>query len=208
MAHAPFSHSDSRFNLTQHLSADLTDSLAKLCDGGWGVPVQHLCEILPEQLRIQSAPGLDAVGDAGCSGLPEGSSDAEIIILGKLRSVHAVADVTGMVPPVFHCLLPEMGLTEAERRPLGKYGIMRQQYLEQNRPGLYTRLILSGKLMEHLQEIDTMAHSRLESLMSLLTKQAGVTEELKARDQMKWVGTMNALKNQAEEMILTELIYA
>ena len=64
-------------------------------------------------------------------------------------------------------LLPEMGLTEAERRPLGKYGIMRQQYLEQNRPGLYTRLILSGKLMEHLQEIDAMAHSRLDSLMSL-----------------------------------------
>ena len=105
-------------------------------------------------------------------------------------------------------LLPDMGLTEAERRPLGKYGIMRQQYLEQNRPGLYTRLILSGKLMEHLQEIDTTAHGRLESLMSLLTKQQGVTEELKARDQMAWVGAMNSLKNQAEEMILTELIYA
>ena len=105
-------------------------------------------------------------------------------------------------------LLPDMGLTEAERKPLGKYGIMRQQYLEKNRPGLYTRLILSGRLMEHLQEIDETAHSRLESLMSLLTKQQGVTEELKARDQMAWVGTMNCLKNQAEEMILTELIYA
>ena len=105
-------------------------------------------------------------------------------------------------------LLPDMGLTEAERRPLGKYGIMRQQYLEQNRPGLYTRLILSGKLMEHLQEIDTTAHGRLESLMSLLTKQQGVTEELKAKDQMAWVGAMNSLKNQAEEIILTELIYA
>ena len=105
-------------------------------------------------------------------------------------------------------LLPDMGLTEAERRPLGKYGIMRQQYLEQNRPGLYTRLILSGKLMEHLQEIDTTAHGRLESLMSLLTKQQGVTDELKAQDQMAWVGAMNSLKNQAEEMILTELIYA
>ena len=105
-------------------------------------------------------------------------------------------------------LLPDMGLTEAERRPLGKYGIMRQQYLEQNRPGLYTRLILSGKLMEHLQEIDTTAHGRLESLMSLLTKQQGVTEELKAQDQMAWVGAMNSLKNQAEEMILTELVYA
>ena len=105
-------------------------------------------------------------------------------------------------------LLPEMGLTEAEKRPLGKYGMMRRQYLEKNRPGLYTRLILSGRLMEHLQEIDETAHSRLESLMSLLTKQQGVTEELKARDQMAWVGAMNSLKNQAEEMILTELIYA
>ena len=105
-------------------------------------------------------------------------------------------------------LLPDMGLTEAERKPLGKYGIMRQQYLKKNRPGLYTRLILSGRLMEHLQEIDATAHSRLESLMSLLTKQQGVTEELKARDQMAWVGAMNNLKSQAEEMILTELIYA
>ena len=104
-------------------------------------------------------------------------------------------------------LLPEMGLTEAEKRPLGKYGMMRRQYLEQNRPGLYTRLILSGKLMEHLQEIDQTAHSRLESLMSLLVKQAGVTEELKARDQMAWVGQMNSLKHQAEEMIMTELVY-
>ena len=105
-------------------------------------------------------------------------------------------------------LLPDMGLTEAERKPLGKYGIMRQQYLEKNRPGLYTRLILSGRLMEHLQEIDETAHSRLESLMSLLTQQEGVTEEMKARDPMAWVGAMNNLKSQAEEMILTELIYA
>ena len=105
-------------------------------------------------------------------------------------------------------LLPDLGLTEEEKKPLGKYGMMRRQYLEQNRPGLYTRLILSGRLMEHLQEIDTTAHERLESLMSLLAKQAGVTEELKARDQMAWVGQMNSLKHQAEEMILSELIYA
>ena len=105
-------------------------------------------------------------------------------------------------------LLPEMGLTEAEKRPLGKHGMMRRQYLEENRPGLYTRLILSGELMEHLQEINQTAHSRLESLMSLLTKQNNVTEELKARDQMAWVSQMNSLKHQAEEMILTELVYA
>lgn len=85
-------------------------------------------------------------------------------------------------------LLPEMDLTEAERQPLGKYGILRQQYLEQNRPGLYTRLILSGRLMEHLQEIDLTARKQLESLMEHLTRENNVTENLKARDQMAWVG--------------------
>ena len=105
-------------------------------------------------------------------------------------------------------LLPDLGLTEAEQKPLGKYGRMRLHYLEQDRPGLYTRLILSGKLMEHLQEIETTAQTRLDSLMSLLTKQNGVTEELKAKDQMSWVAQMNSLKHQAEELILSELIYA
>ena len=81
-------------------------------------------------------------------------------------------------------------------------------YLEEHRPGLYTRLILSGRLMEHLQEIEETAQARLESLMSLMAKQAGATEELKARDQMTWVGLMNNLRNQAEEMIRAELIYA
>ncbi|MCR5372986.1 MAG: TnpV protein [Solobacterium sp.] len=104
-------------------------------------------------------------------------------------------------------LLPEMGLTEAEKKPLGKYGMMRRQYLEQHRLGLYTRLLLSGKLMEHLQEIETTAQNRLESLMTQLKAKNNVTEELKAKDQMKWVRLMNSLKNQAEEMILTELVY-
>lgn len=105
-------------------------------------------------------------------------------------------------------LLPDLGLTEAEQMPLGKYGLLRRHYLEENRPGLYTRLMLSGKLMEHLQEIEQTAQNRLESLMNELTKQAGVTEALKARDQMTWVQSMNALQAQAEEMILSELIYA
>ena len=68
--------------------------------------------------------------------------------------------------------------------------------------------MLSGKLMEHLQEIEQTAQNRLESLMNELTKQAGVTEALKAQDQMTWVQSMNALQAQAEEMILSELIYA
>ena len=105
-------------------------------------------------------------------------------------------------------LLPEMGLTEAEQKPLGKYGFMRLRYLEKNRPGLYTRLLLSGKLMEHLQEIESTAQTRLETIMESLKKQNGVTEDLKATNQMAWVARMNSLKNQAEEMIFSELIFA
>ena len=104
--------------------------------------------------------------------------------------------------------LPDLGLTDAEKLPLSKYSLLRQRYLEENRPGLYTRMMLSGKLMEHLQEIERTAQNRFESLMSQFPKQAGVTEELKARDQMAWVQRMNALQAQAEEMILSELIYA
>ena len=61
-------------------------------------------------------------------------------------------------------LLPDLGLTEAEQMPLGKYGLMRQRYLEENRPGLYTRLMLSGKLMEHLQEIAALKNAQLTDI--------------------------------------------
>ena len=105
-------------------------------------------------------------------------------------------------------LIPDMGLTEQEQKPLGKYGMMRRKYLEENRSGLYTRMILNGTLMEHLQEIEATAQTRLETIMESLKKQNGVTEELKATNQMAWVARMNSLKNQAEEMIFSELIFA
>ena len=104
-------------------------------------------------------------------------------------------------------LIPDMGLTEQEQKPLGKYGMMRRKYLEENRSGLYTRMILNGTLMEHLQEIEETAQTRLETIMNSLKAQNGVTEELKAKDQMAWVARMNSLKNQAEEMIFSELIF-
>ncbi|MBR6862563.1 MAG: hypothetical protein IKM73_14710 [Acidaminococcaceae bacterium] len=99
MVHAPFSSSDSRFDLAQDLSADIADRPAEFRHGGGSVPVQHLDEVLPAQLRIQPASGLDAVGDAGGGSLPEGSSDAEIIIVHQGRTVHAVANVAGVIPP-------------------------------------------------------------------------------------------------------------
>lgn len=84
---------------------------------------------------------------------------------------------------------------------------MRKRYLQEHRPVLFTCLLLSETLYPHLLEIDEAAHHRLDTLMPQLIKAAGVTEQLKAADPMKWVGMMNALKAQAEEIILSELIY-
>lgn len=104
-------------------------------------------------------------------------------------------------------LLPDLGLGEEEQQPLGKYGMLRREYLEKHRPGLYTRLLLGGMLMEHLHEIDHTATERINYLMPSLAKQNGATEELKVQDQMAWGGLMNNLWHQVDEMILDELIY-
>ena len=103
-------------------------------------------------------------------------------------------------------LIPDIQLEEMEDRPLGKYGRMRKTYLKEHRPILYNRLLTSEKLYPHLLEIDRTANSRLEQLMPKLAQAAGVTEELKARDMMQWVGLMNSCKAQAEEILLAELI--
>ena len=104
--------------------------------------------------------------------------------------------------------IPNLTLSQQETQPLGKYGRLRKTYLQENRPVLWNSLILSEKLYPHLREIDETANRRLEQMMPALMQSAGVTEALKASDPMKWVGLMNSLKAQAEEVILTELIYA
>ena len=105
-------------------------------------------------------------------------------------------------------LIPNLTLSETETKPLGKYGRMRKKYLQENRPVLWNSMILSETLYPHLREIDETANRRLEQMMPELMKQNGVTEELKVKDPMMWVGLMNKLKHQAEETILAELIYA
>ena len=104
--------------------------------------------------------------------------------------------------------IPDLSLSQQENLPLGKYGRMRKAYLQEHRPVLWNSLILSEKLYPHLREIDETANSRLEQMMPGLMQSAGVTEALKASNPLKWVGLMNSLKAQAEEVILTELIYA
>lgn len=103
--------------------------------------------------------------------------------------------------------IPNLKLAEQPDKPIGKYGRMRQRYLKEYRPVLYSSLILTEKLYPHLLEIDEAANERMDILMPQLMKAAGVTEELKAVDQMKWVGLANACRAQAEEIIQNELIF-
>ena len=104
--------------------------------------------------------------------------------------------------------IPNLTLGEMNRQPIGKYGRMRKNYLQEHRPILYNRMILNGQLQSHLLETEQTANRRLEQLMTELKQANGVTEQMKAENQMQWIGLMNNLKQTAEETILTELIYA
>ena len=95
----------------------------------------------------------------------------------------------------------------ATKPTYSKYGMMREDYLKQYNPGLWNRLMLRGKLTEHLNEIDNTARERIERMMPKLMKSAGATEELKRTNPLKWVGLINACKSQAEEIVFVELVY-
>ena len=84
---------------------------------------------------------------------------------------------------------------------------MRKRYLEQRRDGTFTALVLSGKLSEHLLDIDQSARDQMTALIPQLAAAEGVSESLKARDQMEWVRRMNSIRNRAEEMVKHDLIY-
>lgn len=99
-------------------------------------------------------------------------------------------------------LIPNLTLSEQPETPLGKYGRMRKQYLREHRPALYSSLLLSEKLYPHLLATDQAANERLEQLLQPMIKAAGITEQLKGTDQMRWIGLMNTVKAQAEEIIL------
>ena len=104
-------------------------------------------------------------------------------------------------------LLPNPAVNETDQQPLGKYGMMRLHFLQAHRPVLYNELLLSGKLVPHLHEIDMTCIQRLELLMPQMMESEGVNEELKARNQMEWVARMNSIKARMEELLFAELIY-
>jgi hypothetical protein len=103
--------------------------------------------------------------------------------------------------------LPDLEINE-EEPTYGKYGIMRKQFLKEHRSARYQYLVLTGKLTEHLNQVDKEVREKVEMLVEQMAEQWGVTEELKMQDQMEWVKRMNTIKNVAEEMVLLEIIYA
>lgn len=104
--------------------------------------------------------------------------------------------------------LPDLLPPQEDVPAYGKYGLLRLKYLKGHNGVLYTSLVTRGRLTEHLISIDHDAMERVERLVELMKVQQGITEELKGRDQMKWVGMMNSIKCAAEDMILEELIFA
>jgi len=103
-------------------------------------------------------------------------------------------------------LLPN--LTVPETPKVGKYGMLRRMYLREQKKEIYTGMLLSGKLNGHLEEIDRQATEMVDRMVSQMAKAEGVTEELKASDQMKWMGLMNNLQASAEEVVMKELVYS
>jgi hypothetical protein len=95
-----------------------------------------------------------------------------------------------------------------EEEPIyGKYGMLRKQFLKEHRSAKYQYLLLTGKLTEHLNQIDQEARKQVEILMEQMVKKQGATEELKAQDQMKWVRLMINIKSSAEEIVVKNTIY-
>ena len=104
-------------------------------------------------------------------------------------------------------LIPDISLPDAPAYPIGKYGRMRKTYLKEHRSELYTRLILSGKLYEHLAEVERTCNERLNIMIPQMAEAQGITEAKKVQKQLGWVGRMNEIKHSAEESILAEIIF-
>ena len=95
-----------------------------------------------------------------------------------------------------------------ESKPLGKYGRMRRTYLKEHQKAFYIQLQARGELWQHLHEVDEQTQSMVNTIVARMAEIDGVTEELKATDQMKWVGLMNNYRHCAEEFVLREIVYA
>ena len=105
-------------------------------------------------------------------------------------------------------LIPGIALPDTPRNPIGKYGRMRQRYLKEHRTILYNAMLLDGTLWIHLADVDKICKDRLDVLVLGMKETQGITEELKARDPIAWVGAMTNIRNAAEEILFAEVIFA
>lgn len=104
-------------------------------------------------------------------------------------------------------LIPNLVLPDDSNYQIGKYGRMRRSYLKEHRKILYSNYVVEVTLFKHLSEIDQACKNRMEIIISAMEKQEGVTEALKAADQMEWVRRKNSIHSRAEEIVLHELVY-
>ena len=104
-------------------------------------------------------------------------------------------------------LIPNISVPDTKEYNIGKYGNLHKRFIKENYPGYYITLLMSGKLFDYLEKIDLRAQNELDRFIPLLAKQQGVTEKLKAENQLKWVGLMNNIKAQVEEKIYAEVVY-
>ena len=103
--------------------------------------------------------------------------------------------------------IPVLNLSSEEQRPIGKWGRIHRDYIKEHRPILFNDLVLSGQLWTYLADLNEQAQERLSLIIKQIKASEGVTEKLKVTDQMAWIGSMNSIRNRAEEIILQELIY-
>ena len=103
--------------------------------------------------------------------------------------------------------IPNLAFKPKPPMVLGKYAYLRKKYLKQHRKVLYTNLLTTDKLDDHLWDIEQTAQERMETITAQMAASVGVTEELKAKDMLRWTGLMNSIRSAAEETILKELIY-
>ena len=103
--------------------------------------------------------------------------------------------------------IPSLAMSKQEKITLNKYGRMRLKYLKEHKKADYTIMLMNGTLSTHLKEIQETADNRVQQIISELRAKSNLTEDMKNTDMLYWVGTMNSIKNQAEKIILKELIY-
>lgn len=103
--------------------------------------------------------------------------------------------------------IPDLIVAE-EKRTIGKYGRLRKKYLQEHRSMIYSDMVLSDKLWQHLADVEEQAQQRMDVIIRQMKEAEGVTEELKAKEQMEWVRRMNSIRSRAEEIVLLEIVYS